>query len=176
MNQLARGVLAGVLATLPMTAVIAAGRWARLLWTPPPVEITARAQQQTGVGQRLPEPAFQVSWLAAHLGYGAACGLVYTLARRLLPRSPLAAGLAFGGAVWGVSYLGLMPALGLYPWPEQDSRSRTGVMIAAHGVYGMALAEAARRLSRRDARPTARPLPAGVPALRAGGRGGRWRR
>jgi hypothetical protein len=40
-----------------------------------------------------------------------------------------------------------MPALRLYPWPDEDSRSRRTVMIAAHAAFGLALAEADRRLA-----------------------------
>ena len=151
MNQLIRGGLAGILGTVLMTLVIAGGRAARLLWTPPPREITHNVTGSVGIRRHLPEPAFQAAWLAAHLGYGAACGVVYTLLRPLLPGAPVAAGLVYGGAVWGVSYLGLMPALALYPWPKEDSGSRVGVMIAAHAVFGTTIAEAERRLDRSSA-------------------------
>ena len=80
-------------------------------------------------------------WVAAHLGFGAGAGIAYALGRSLFPRSRVLSGLAFGGAVWGISYVGLMPALGLYPAPDEDDPSRTAVMIAAHAVYGVTLAE-----------------------------------
>ena len=147
MDRLARGGLAGLLGTGLMTLVIAGARAARLLRTPPPAEITERAQQQAGVRRRIPAPAFRASWLSAHFGYGAACGAVYTLVRPGLPASTAAAGLVYGGAVWAMSYLGLLPALGLYPRPADDSRSRMAVMIAAHAVFGVSVAEAERRLT-----------------------------
>jgi hypothetical protein len=126
---------------VPMTAVIAAGRAAGLMGTPPPVEITENVAEQAGANPDRQSPAFQAGWLAAHAGYGAACGALYAALRPLLPRSDLVAGLLFGGAVWGISYISVMPALHLYPSAEADSNQRQAVMIAAHAVFGTALAE-----------------------------------
>ena len=149
MNPIVRGGLAGLLGTVTMSGVIAGGRAARLLWTPPPAEITDRAARKAGAEGDRRTPAFQVGWITAHLAYGAACGVLYALGRPSSPPSTVGAGLIFGGAVWGVSYLGVMPALGLYPWPEDDSKSRLAVIIAAHAVFGTTVAEADRRLSAR---------------------------
>jgi len=60
--------------------------------------------------------------------------------------------LLYGALLWSVSYLGLMPALGLYPWPDEDAKPRLGVMIAAHGVYGLALATIDHHVVDQDAR------------------------
>lgn len=147
MDKRLGGLLAGVAATLPMTAVIAAGRAAGWLGTPPPEEITANAAARGKVGDELSPPAFDVAWFAAHLGYGGLCGAVYSSLRSHLPASDLAAGLAYGLAVWAVSYGGLVPALGLYPSPRRDLPSRIAVMIAAHAVFGVSLAEAHRLLA-----------------------------
>ena len=146
MQQFVRGGLAGLAATVPMTVVIAAGRAAGLMGTPPPVEIVENVAEQAGEDPDRDSPAFQASWIAAHLGYGAACGALYALMRPLLPRSDVAAGLLFGGAVWGVSYMGVMPALDLYPSAKDDSEPRQAVMVAAHAVFGMALASIDSRL------------------------------
>ena len=153
MHQVARGALAGLTGTGMMTLAIAAARAAGLLRTPPPAEITARAQEKAadtmGARPRAAGPPFEAGWLAAHFAYGAACGVGYALIRPLVPAPPVGIGLAYGGAVWGLSYLGLMPALGLYPWPDDDSRSRMAATIAAHAVFGVATAEAERRLAAR---------------------------
>lgn len=146
MASMVRGGLAGLAATVPMTAVIAAGRVGGWLYTPPPAEITGEVAERMGEEPEPEDPVFQASWLAAHLGYGAACGALYGLLRPLLPRSNSAAGLIFGGAVWGVSYLGLLPALDLFPSATKDSPRRQAVMIAAHGVYGVSLAEVEQAL------------------------------
>ena len=147
METLARGALAGLAATVPMTAVIGAGRVAGLMGTPPPVEITENVAEQVGEDPDRQSREFQAAWLAAHLGYGAACGLVFSAIRPVLPRSDLAGGLLFGVAVWGVSYIGLMPSLNLYPSAQDDSNQRKAVMIAAHAVFGSALASVDRYLS-----------------------------
>jgi hypothetical protein len=146
MEPLARGALAGLVATVPMTAVIGAGRAAGLMGTPPPVEITENIAEQAGQDPDRQSPEFQTAWLAAHVGYGTACGAIFSAIRPVLPRSDLVAGLLFGAAVWGVSYISLMPSLNLYPSAEDDSNQRQAVMIAAHAAYGTALASVEHRL------------------------------
>jgi putative membrane protein len=140
METIVRGAVSGFVATVPMTAVIGLGDAAGLLRTPPPVQITENVAERAGEEPDPESPAFTAAWLAAHFGYGAACGAIYAAARPHLPRSDLAAGLVFGGAVWAVSYLGLLPALELFPRATEDSPSRQAVMIAAHAVYGVSLA------------------------------------
>lgn len=149
MHPIVRSSIAGLLATGFMSVVVVAGRYTGLLGTPPPKVITARMEQEAGILHKLPYPVFQSSWMAAHLGYGIVCGALYGLARRWLPRAEVPGGLLFGGLVWAVSYLGLMPGLQLYPWPSEDTRSRQGVMIAAHAVFGIALALIDQRLRDR---------------------------
>jgi hypothetical protein len=152
----ARGAIAGLAATIPMTLVIAAGRASGLLHTPPPVEITENVAEHAGEDPDRHSPAFQAVWLAAHAGYGAACGIAYALARPLLPRSNALAGLLFGGAVWGVSYIGLLPALELYPQVDEDTPQRQAVMIAAHAVFGTSLAYLEGMLEPPDGQEPAR--------------------
>ncbi len=154
MRTIARGIVAGLAATAPMTLVIAAGRAIGLMRTPPPVLITANAVESTGQSPDRQSPAFQAAWLTAHFGYGAGCGAIYALARPFLPRSVTVAGLLFGGGVWTISYLVMMPASRLYPSAADDSRSRQAVMIAAHLVFGLTLAGAERLLAEHDRRGT----------------------
>ena len=148
MKAIERGALAGLAATVPMTLVFAVGKATGLLRTPPPRQITAAVERETGVRDDLGESAISARWIAAHLAYGAVCGVLFRGARAVLPANSTAAGLAFGGVVWGVSYGLLMPALGLYPSLRRDSRSRTAVTIIAHAVFGIALARVDDRLGR----------------------------
>jgi len=129
-----------------MTIVILGGRKLFGFHTPPPVEITRRITRRVGISPPRSDEGFQVFWLAGHIAYGAACGALYAFVRRWLPSHPVPAGLLTGGAVWGVSYLGYLPALSLYPSPEEDADDRTIVMIAAHAIYGVTLAGTEQRL------------------------------
>lgn len=141
-----RGVIAGVVGTIAMTVPILAGQRSGLFTNPPPREISANVARRTWLLPERSDPAFPLVWSSGHLAYGGACGVVFTLVRRYLPAAPSLAGLLFGLAVWAVSYLGLIPALRLYPWPADDSRPRQLVMIAAHGVFGVTVAQTARHL------------------------------
>lgn len=157
MNQFLRGGAAGALATGPMTLVIAAARAIGHVETLPPRQITENLGDVVGINSKnVSTGSRNASFLVAHFGYGLACGMLYTFSRPLLPVQRSAAGLLFGGTVWGVSYLGVMPALRLYPWPRKDSGSRMATMIAAHAVFGIALAELEHWLWEMD--PSGRDL------------------
>src|SRR5205823_172801 len=115
--SIVRGSTAGMVATVVMTAVMLAGKAAGFLHTPPPKEISGRAGMKAGVHPRsVRESHFNLAWLAAHLGFGAGCGVLFSIVRPLLPSGNGRAGGLFGGLIWAVSYLKLMPELGLYPW------------------------------------------------------------
>jgi hypothetical protein len=150
MRKLLRGALAGLIATAPMSVVIALGRAGRLLWTPPPKEITSSAVSKAGIDEDRTSEEFTATWIGAHFAYGAGCGAIYSLVRSFIPGSNAAKGLTFGELVWSVSYLGYIPALGLYPWPKDDSKSRMAIMIAAHAIFGVATAQFEKAFERID--------------------------
>lgn len=147
-NGLVRGAVSGLIATLPMTAAIYAGKELGLLVRPPPREVTHHAEKHTNVEQHLSQSTFTMTWLAAHFGFGASAGLVYSLVRPLLPSPTLLAGLAYGSAVWALFYTKILPDLGLYPPPQRDRLSRTATMVAAHFVFGSVTALLFRALPR----------------------------
>lgn len=149
MNRFLGGALAGVIATGVMTLVISAGERLGLLRTPPPTEVTTTATNRIGIDPEPPEPGFNAGTMLAHAGFGAVAGTFYVLAKPILPSSRVISGALYGGAVWITAYGGYLPALHLYPWPDADRHSRTVVMIAAHMVYGVTLAEAERWLESR---------------------------
>jgi hypothetical protein len=134
MKKTLRGALAGLAGTLLMTAVIYLGKALGLLQTPPPKEITARAESDVGMAPG--GSGFSLTWAAAHLGFGAAVGAMYPWVRGAFPGPPLAAGALYGLSVWFQAYVGVLPTLGLYPEPSEDNTSREAVMVAAHLVYG----------------------------------------
>lgn len=151
--RLLSGAFAGTVATAPMTAFMT--RAHRLLppeeKTPlPPAEITAKVTEEVGLRPHLDRDERRLATLLAHYGYGAACGALYAA---LAPRSeeaPVRRGVGFGLAVWAVSYLGLLPALGLLPPATKHPARRNALMIAAHVVFGAALGLLAERLEKAD--------------------------
>lgn len=145
-TKLLRGAVAGLLGTAAMTPVIGLGAigWGK---PPSPAQITANVERKTGVDETpRDDPGFTPEWLAAHLTFGTSWGVAFALARPWLPSSNVAAGLLWGGAIWVINYGAVLPALGLYPRPSRDETWRELAMIAAHGVYGTMLAEAAAKL------------------------------
>ena len=99
-----------------------------------------RAGREAGAHEQLDDPQDRLALtVASHFGFGAAAGAVYSLLADALPLSGAPAGVLHGLAVWGVSYLGLLPATGLYRPPEREPVGRHAMMIAAHIVWGAAL-------------------------------------
>jgi hypothetical protein len=88
-----------------------------------------------------------------HFAFGGACGALFGLAHEVWRvrapstsgvrghRTPLLAGLAFGTAVWAVSYAGWVPAFGIMPAPQDDRPGRPTSMVVAHWVFGGVLAK-----------------------------------
>lgn len=142
MNDLVRGAAAGAAATVPMT-------WAmevlhRLLpirerYPLPPREITEQVARAVGIDRDLDDPEQFWLALASHFGYGATVGTAYGIVAPALPGRPIVKGTAYGLAMWAGSYLGLLPALGILTPATRHTARRTGLMIAAHVVWGSAL-------------------------------------
>jgi hypothetical protein len=133
-----------------MSALMAAGRRAGLLGRMPPETITAHVLNALGV--RRSRETQDALATALHLGFGAAAGAIFEPARAALrlPVHPALQGAAFGTAVWAVSYLGWVPALGILPPPHRDRPGRPEVMLTAHWVYGALLGLlSARQAARR---------------------------
>ena len=63
-----------------------------------------------------------------------ACGSTNDEAARLAARGAL-----FGLLVWGVSYLGWVPAAKILPPAHRDRRDRQVTMVIAHLVFGASL-------------------------------------
>src|SRR5437763_1777970 len=141
MNALLAGPLAGLTATVPMTAVMELLH--RLLpeeerYPLPPREITEKVAEDAGVTPPPDEPTLRGLSLLTHFGFGTAAGAAYAALGRPAGLSGPLGGAAFGLAVWAASYLGWLPALKvLRPATEHPPR-RTALMIAAHLVWGAA--------------------------------------
>jgi len=141
MNGMLIGAAAGAAATLPMTIAMEALH-ERLPGEPPrplpPREIVEGVAAKAGVQGELAEHEKQKLTLASHFGYGAGCGALFGLVAPRDTPTAVASGAVFGLAVWGASYLGWLPASGVRHHPKHDPPARTGLMIAAHLVYGVA--------------------------------------
>lgn len=138
-ERVLKGAAAGLAATVPMTAAMVAmhrGLPAHERHSLPPRRITMRAAGKVGLREHLDGPQRTAATLAAHFGYGTAVGaMLGTVAPRGTAKAA-AAGAGFGLLVWTVSYLGLMPALGLHKPATRDTARRNALMIAAHLVWG----------------------------------------
>jgi uncharacterized membrane protein YagU involved in acid resistance len=142
MMRMLKGAAAGAAATVPMTMAMEKlhqmlpGEPARPL---PPREITESMANKAGVAHKIDEPQMEALTLGAHVGYGALCGAVFGLIAPKNRAAAIGAGALFGFAVWAASYKGLLPALEIRHDAKHDPPARTGLMIAAHLVWGTAL-------------------------------------
>jgi hypothetical protein len=134
-----RGTLAGVAATVPMSAVMfILDRRHRGgdLQPLPPRQITLEAAQLVGVRNQLDEPTRDILTTANHFGYGAAMGALFGAFCGNQARAPVAKGVAFGVAVWAGSYCGWLAAFDSRAAAPHQSPERNAVMFAAHLVWG----------------------------------------
>ena len=141
-RHLFTGGAAGLVATGPMTVVMEAIR--RVLPAHqqdpiPPRQITERAAETVGVADDVSEEGKDTATAVAHLGFGASAGAVYGALAPHLPLGPVANGVGYGLAVWAGSYLGWLPATGLYKHPANEPAGRHAKMIASHVVWGATL-------------------------------------
>lgn len=104
--------------------------------------IIENAAHAAGAGEALhslDETEKQGVSVMAHLSFGATAGAGYPAFAGRTGLHPAAEGALYGLAVWGGSYLGVMPATGLYRAPTEDTASRNLMLVAAHAVWGAAL-------------------------------------
>jgi uncharacterized membrane protein YagU involved in acid resistance len=155
-QRMIAGAIAGFVATAPMSAVML--RWHRRLpWRQqeplPPEQVTANVLDAAGLDDDLSRPQIAALAVLNHFGYGATVGSIYgLLTSGSRPVSPLLNGVAYGLGIWGASYLGLLPALGLYRSATEEPAERNLLMLSAHVVWGGALGvvtEIAERRARR---------------------------
>ena len=144
-HDVLRGAAAGFAATIPMTAAMEALRTAlpaeqhRRM---PPREIVDRtidkAADATGEDPNLDRG--DRIWLTtiAHFAFGTAAGAVYGAAVGSRRTSALT-GIAYGLAVWALTYGVGLPSLGLHPAATDDTKDRNEVLIGSHVVWGATL-------------------------------------
>jgi NAD(P)-dependent dehydrogenase (short-subunit alcohol dehydrogenase family) len=141
--RLLRGALAGIAATAAMSGVMLGAKRLGALGEPPPRRIVRRLLASWGPGASGGE-TLDVAALGAHFAFGAAMGAVFS-ALPSRARS-VRGGVLFGAGVWTATYAGALPLAGLMPPARRDRPLRPPTMVAAHLVYGAALALAERAL------------------------------
>lgn len=132
------GALAGVAATMAMTAVM------RRLHTAlpqderyplPPREIVERSAPTVDEGDA------RSRTLLAHFAFGGLTGALFAM---LPPARGL--GVAYGLGVWGISYLGWIPAARILAPANRHPPRRNLLMIAAHVVWGLTLSKSLQEM------------------------------
>lgn len=152
LGKLLQGAAAGFIATAPMSLTMLIG-W-RLLpqrekYHLPPRQITEEITERMGIEDHLDEPALVGLTVASHFGYGALFGWIYALFEHRTPMQSSLKGALTGVAIWIVSYLGWLPAMGILPPATSHPWRRNLLMILAHVVWGVTLGEVTRKLDRR---------------------------
>lgn len=152
LQRMCSGALAGLIATAPMTAAMEL----MYRWLPrheryplPPSEITAELTHRAGIDRSIDSEDHIALTLLNHFAYGAAAGAVSAPLERYLPFAPPLRGMAFGLIVWTVSYLGLMPMLGILRPATEHPAGRNALMIIAHLVWGSVLGILSARFQQR---------------------------
>jgi uncharacterized membrane protein YagU involved in acid resistance len=153
MNRQLAGSISGFAATFPMTAAMMALH--RVLPAHhrdplPPRQITDNAAARAGVSGDLNDEQRTAATLAVHFGYGAAVGAGYAPLAGKSGLAPVAEGSLYGLAVWGGSYLGLLPATGLYRSAIDEPATRNALLITSHLIWGGALGLIFHALTRPD--------------------------
>jgi uncharacterized membrane protein YagU involved in acid resistance len=137
--RLAKGALAGLVATVPMTvAMIGMQRLLpkHLRYPLPPEQVTLRVMVDKGAISHLDDPERTIATGILHFGIGAVGGASYSVAARLIPVHSVLRGIGFGLLVWVTGYMGWLPALGILQPATKHPAQRNALMIVAHLVWG----------------------------------------
>jgi hypothetical protein len=145
---------AGLIAAGVMSGVRLAAHRAGLIDRMVPQVVHERAAGEADVALPGGHAAHQLAAELVHHAVAAAAGGLLGAVRA---RPGIAAGAAYGLAIWAVDVLALMPALG------ERRLGGSAVDGVAHAVFGVVLAFAMRELAAQRA---LRPLPTAIPMLR----------
>ena len=129
------GLLGGIAGTAVMTVVMRAlhRRLPHRDRHPlPPRHIVMAMADKSGIGRPDSEDTRRRLTLAGHYAYGTGLGALYGVMSPETRWAPLTGGIPFGLAVWSGSYLGWLPAAGLYRSATHESAPRNLLMVASH--------------------------------------------
>ena len=104
----------------------------------PPRQITDNAAARAGIDLGNEDTRSAVA-LGAHFTYGASVGAMYGPIAGSTNLPPAVEGMLYGIAVWGGSYLGILPGAGLYRSADDEPAPRNAMIIAAHLLWGASL-------------------------------------
>ena len=152
LRSTAVGAVGGAVATLALSATMAAERKLGLLGEHPPKKIVRVARIGSGrIGTSRGEKNLAV---LAQWGFGMATGALFGLLHRGSLGTARASllGAGYGAAVWAASYAGWIPTLGIARPSRRDRPGRPTSMVAAHLIFGSVLGAFVERLSPRLAR------------------------
>lgn len=160
MGTLLRGLWSGLFATSTMTMVMM-----RLYqWLPrarrgplPPATLTKSLLSKTGLKNELSEPAQMESTLLSHSAFGASCGVVYSILAPHIRGNSILKGSLFGLGVWGLSYLGWIPAMNLRPKGTRMNSQQNAMMVLSHIVWGASLGYLEREFRRSGKKMLSHP-------------------
>lgn len=154
MKPIQNGFWSGLIATGPMTLAlfrIFESLPRKQQQALPPSQLTKEVEYRSGAVNRISWNQHENLTMFSHLAYGGACGSLYSAVSPYLKGNPIAKGVLFGLGVWGISYMGWLPALGFRTAAVRMTPARNAMMMAAHVVWGASLGMAESQLRRRDA-------------------------
>ncbi|HEY1099806.1 MAG TPA: hypothetical protein VGF99_12805 [Myxococcota bacterium] len=160
MNTILKSAAAGVIAGVPMGIAAQVIHVAACVPRRIPFSRVVRGTERKLGHFFVGENTHQATTWVLHSAYSAAGGAVFGAALSTLPATrrsvavDVAAGTAFGLAVWGVSYLGWLPRLGIVPAASRDNARFNVMNVVAQAVFGAALGAVCSRWV--PARTTAR--------------------
>ncbi len=125
-----------------MSALMIGARRSGLLGRMPPEKITSRALDAAGFRRRDSRTQDLLATIL-HFAFGGGAGALFAVGSKQVrpPLPPALQGIFWGTAVWGVSYLGWVPALGIMPHAARDRPGRALTMLGAHWLYGAVLGQ-----------------------------------
>jgi uncharacterized membrane protein YagU involved in acid resistance len=139
MNKVLVGALIGLAATGPMTLAMKIMHKSlpkKERYPLPPRAITMKVAEETGIKELLDQNERYALTVASHFAFGSLAGALYVPVANKIPMHPVLGGVCFGLGVWATSYMGWIPAMGILRPATEHPPRRTGLMIAAHVVWG----------------------------------------
>lgn len=154
MNKYLAGLLAGFVATVPMTGVMELlhRRLPAVQRYPLPPRLgTMQVAKALGFHNQLDENERVELTTVAHFASGAALGAIYAAGGAKVRAHPALKGAVFGVLAWGVNYLAALPSAGIMTPATQHPAKRNALMIVAHLVWGITTALLVERMADKPA-------------------------